>query len=316
VTPGHEALREAFVNALIHADYAGAGGIVIERHPDCFVVENPGTLLVSIEQYLAGGVSECRNRALQQMFLMIGGGERASSGADKIRAGWSAQHWRAPKLEIRSEPDRVRLALSMISLIPDETLDSLRQRFGSRTEELTPAELQALATAHLERGVSNARLQQLVADHPVDITRMLSGLCERGFLDSDNRRRWTTYRLPGGGSPEPSLFSGDSSHLAGDSSHLAGDSSRSEEETRRLRDIAKRIAGRRKVPPDLMKRTIRELCTGRFLTAEELAALLDRTAANLRSRCLTPMVREGLLRLRYPQATNRSDQAYTAEQGS
>jgi ATP-dependent DNA helicase RecG len=302
-------LREAFVNALIHADYAGAGGIVIERHPDRFIVENPGTLLVSIEQYLTGGVSECRNRALQQMFLMIGGGERAGSGADKIRAGWSAQHWRAPKLEIRSEPDRVRLALSMISLIPDETLDSLQQRFGSRTEELTPVELQALATAHLEGAVSNARLQQLVADHPVDITRMLAGLCERGWLVSDNRRRWTTYRLPGAGSAEPSLF-------PGDSSHLAGDSSRSEEESKQLRTIAMRIAGRGKVPPELMKRTIRELCTGRFLTAEELAALLDRTAANLRSRCLTPMVREGLLRLRYPEATNRPDQAYTAEQES
>lgn len=77
VTPAHEALREAFVNALIHADYAGAGGIVVERHADRFAMENPGTLLVSLEQYLRGGVSECRNKALQQMFLMIGGGERA-----------------------------------------------------------------------------------------------------------------------------------------------------------------------------------------------------------------------------------------------
>jgi ATP-dependent DNA helicase RecG len=30
----HEALREAVVNALIHADYRGQGGIVIERYPD------------------------------------------------------------------------------------------------------------------------------------------------------------------------------------------------------------------------------------------------------------------------------------------
>ncbi len=37
VTPAHEALREAFVNALIHGDYAGAGGVVIERYPDRFV---------------------------------------------------------------------------------------------------------------------------------------------------------------------------------------------------------------------------------------------------------------------------------------
>ena len=50
MTPAHEALREAFINALIHADYAGAGGIVVERCPDHMLLSNPGTLLVSLEQ--------------------------------------------------------------------------------------------------------------------------------------------------------------------------------------------------------------------------------------------------------------------------
>lgn len=87
---------EALVNALIHADYNGAGGIVIERRPDGFMLGNPGMLLVSLDQYRTGGVSESRNRALQQMFLMIGGGERAGSGADKIRSGWTSRSWRVP----------------------------------------------------------------------------------------------------------------------------------------------------------------------------------------------------------------------------
>lgn len=220
VTLAHEALREAFVNAIIHGDYAGAGGVVVERYPDRFIIENPGTLLVSVEQYLTGGVSECRNKWLQQMFLM-GGGERAGSGADKIRAGWRTQHWRAPRLELRSEPDRVRLTLPMISLIPAETLDRLRRMFGSRVDSLAAAELQALATADVEGSVSNVRLQELLTDHPVDITRMLTRLCDQGLLVSDNRRRWTTYRL-GSGTREPLFFDkGGSSRLAGDSGHLA-----------------------------------------------------------------------------------------------
>ena len=309
VTPAHEALREAFVNALIHGDYAGAGGVVVERYPDRFIIENPGTLLVSVEQYLAGGVSECRNKSLQQMFLMIGGGERAGSGADKIRAGWRAQHWRAPRLELRSEPDRIRLTLPMISLIPAETLDRLRRAFGSRVDSLASAELQALATSDVEGSVSNVRLQELLTDHPVDITRMLTRLCDQGLLISDNRRRWTTYRL-GGGPREPSHFNvGDSSHLPGDSSHLAAPLDE-------LRRLATPVSGTGKAPPALVRKVILDLCQGRYLTAEELGGLLHRNVDGLRSRYLSPMVSEGILRLRYPAAANRPDQAYTVADGT
>ena len=34
------------------------------------------------------GISDCRNPALQKMFLMIGRGERAGSGMAKIQQGW------------------------------------------------------------------------------------------------------------------------------------------------------------------------------------------------------------------------------------
>ena len=33
------------------------------------------------------------------MFQLMGGGDKAGSGMDKIRAGWRAQHWRSPRLE-------------------------------------------------------------------------------------------------------------------------------------------------------------------------------------------------------------------------
>ena len=326
-TPVHEALREAFVNALIHADYAVPGGIVLERQADRFVMENPGTLLVSLEQYHRGGVSECRNKALQQMFLLIGGGERAGSGADKIRAGWRSQHWRAPLIVTQHQPDRVRLTLPMVSLIPDATLERLRAVFGAHLDTLSPAEIQALATADLEDGVSNARLQELLADHPVDITRMLQRLCEQGYLLSDNRGRWTRYRLSGT-TPEAAdslQLPGDSSHLPADSSHLPRDSSHlpadslqlrgaglSPKEETILRALAEPVSKSKKALARTMRKAIIDLCSGRYLTAEQLAGLLQRNSAGLRDRYLSPLVREGLLRLRYPGTTTRPDQAYTA----
>lgn len=324
VTPTHEALREAFVNALIHADYAGAGGIVVERYPDRYLLSNPGTLLVSLEQYHRGGVSECRNPSLQQMFLLIGGGERAGSGADKIRTGWHLQQWRAPRIEIFDQPDRVDLTLPTVSLIPEGTLQWLRQRFGDEMVDFTAAELQAMATAQLEGAVSNARLQQMLTDHPVDITKMLASLCERGYLVSDRRSRWTAYRLPISGVFEPSLFSPESPHhlsvdsgqMSGDSGQLSGDSGQlTEDDLVALRELAAPVARKRKAEAGQIRSAIIDLCHGRFLTSTQVGDFLQRNSEGIRKRFLNPMVREGVLRLRYPEATNRPDQAYTTAEG-
>jgi ATP-dependent DNA helicase RecG len=356
VTPAHEALREAFINALIHGDYAAPGGLVIERLPHEITIENAGTLLVGMEQYRRGGVSECRNPGLQKMFRMIGGGEHAGSGAEKIRAGWRHQHWRAPLLKTFDHPDRVRLELPTVSLIPDGTLVILRERFGPQVAALSSSELQALATAQIEGAVSNARLQELVVDHPVDITRMLTSLCERGLLVSDNRRRWTTYELSGreaeaslfdaDDAPQPSgdsgqlsknlgQLAGDAAQLSGKSGQLAGDSvgkpvdsigkggdsvgkgvdsvgkADATTEDDLLRQLAEPVVRHKRARADLVRAAIVDLCTERYLTAKQLSDLLQRNQLHLRHAYLAPMVSEGVLQQKYPQATNRPDQAYT-----
>ncbi|MDP3653585.1 MAG: winged helix-turn-helix transcriptional regulator [Rhodoferax sp.] len=87
-TPAHQALREALVNTLIHADYSGRASVLVVKQPSGFVFRNPGMMRVPVAQALAGGASDCRNRTLHQMFLFINLGERAGSGLPKIRSGW------------------------------------------------------------------------------------------------------------------------------------------------------------------------------------------------------------------------------------
>ena len=98
-TEVHQSVREALTNALVHADDRGQGGIVIEKYRDRLEFSNPGLLLLDIEQIYRGGVSECRNPSLQKLFFMIGYGEKAGAGFDKIRHGWQARNWRLPLLE-------------------------------------------------------------------------------------------------------------------------------------------------------------------------------------------------------------------------
>ena len=108
--------------------------------------------------------------------------------------------------------------------------------------------------------------------------------------------------------------------LAGDSGHLPESSGRLPESSghlpdeilTQLRKLAGPVTNRGKVGGEEMASVITALCRGRFLTAEQLAGILGRSAEGLRKRFLTPMTREGKLRLRYPQAPNQPNQAYTA----
>ena len=85
----HQAMREAFVNCLVHADYSQRASVKVVKSSKGFSFRNPGLMRVPIETALQGGESDCRNRTLQQLFLMIGLGEKAGSGVAKIKQGWT-----------------------------------------------------------------------------------------------------------------------------------------------------------------------------------------------------------------------------------
>ncbi len=319
-TPVTEAFQEALVNALIHADYTGQGGIVIDRWPDRLEFSNPGTLLVSREQLLKGGVSECRNKSLQLMFQMLGAGDKAGSGIDKIRSSWAAEHWQSPVLRESHRPERVVLELPMLSLLPEEVLAILRSRFGAAFDALSGDEVHALVTAQLEGTVTNQRLQGMLTLHRVDITRMLSGLVQQGFLESDGVGRGTRYVVrdetpplesgaplssngaPPFGDETPPLSSTSSPATPAELSGLVG--------AEQLWLQATPVRMKKRVKPAVMWEMIRTLCRNDYLTLQQLGLLLGRATKGLQEDHLSPMSRTKLLRLRFPDNLTHPQQAY------
>ena len=321
MSPVHEAIQEALVNSLIHADHHGQGGIVIERFSDRIELNNPGNLLVSLEQWSHGAVSECRNPRLQLMFQLLGTGDKAGSGVDKIRQGWASQKWRWPRIEVRYQPDRVNLVLSMTSLLPNESLAKLRHFNGFDT--LRGNEVEALATADLEGFVTNERLQQFSMEHTTDITKMLQILVAKGFLIKSGYGRWAKYHLADRDGIGNSAHSEKSSMRNGKNSMRNGESSvRNDANSMRnepdqdesvLWEIAAPVREKSRLPSEAIREIIRRLCTGRYLTLSQIGHFMNRNPAGLRNRFIQDMLKNDEL-ITLHSEPNHPQQAYMANE--
>lgn len=196
-SPIHIALREALVNTLVHADYTGRVSILVVKRPDMFGFRNPGLMRVPHELAIKGSHSDCRNRILHQMFLMIGLGERAGSGLPKIFSGWSLNHWRQPLLREIYEPEQTLLELHMADLIPSATLDRLSKSIGPVFSQLPKLEQLIIATAESEDWINHERICEITDEHPRTITLSLSKLERQNILTSTGSHKNKVYHLPG-----------------------------------------------------------------------------------------------------------------------
>ena len=106
----HKALRECLTNALIHADYYGRRGIVIDKEFRKISISNPGTFRISVDEAIAGGISDARNGRL---FTLINVGERSGTGLCDVYNIWEGSGFKRPELIETVDPDRITLTLEI-----------------------------------------------------------------------------------------------------------------------------------------------------------------------------------------------------------
>lgn len=191
----HKAVREALTNLVIHSDYMITGVLKVEKHDDCFVFSNPGSLKIPVMDIYTGGYSKARNPNMQAMFRMIGFGDNIGSGFPTILNAWKKENWRQPCLIENQDLHLVELTLTMASLIPDECHIALHDIYGSDYEKLNKEEQLVLATAFTEKCTSNYRMQQLLGRNSLDVGKTLYALVGKGMLVPANKGRWTSYSL-------------------------------------------------------------------------------------------------------------------------
>ncbi|OIP15112.1 MAG: transcriptional regulator [Betaproteobacteria bacterium CG2_30_59_46] len=331
----HEALREALVNTLIHADHQSSRPINVIKRPDTFIFMNPGRLRIPREQLYQGGVTDPRNPNLQKMFQMLGLGEKAGSGFQKILRAWREQHWMIPLVAENTELEMTRIWLPVASMIPDDVERELRAVVGDAYGTLDELGRVILMLAHRFGEVGNEDIQPYRQEHPREIGARLRELVGAGWLDKTGHGRGTRYRWPQTGGPdlfatEPRGSIGseqtetgsehlpvESEHLPIGSEHLPVESEHlNSEQDAQLLLLAADVRGKGKVPKPLMEATILALCERDWLSLRTLARLLNRESDSLRNHYINAMLLDGRLEARVPGKPNHPNQAYRKKGGA
>ena len=128
-TPVHKAVREAFVNLIIHADYLmDAGTLKVIKRNKSFEFTNPGILKLPIEDIFRGCNSKPRNPHMQTMLRMVGFGDNAGSGFPTILATWKKEGWIEPELIEDTRLNQVTLVLKMVKEEKTQEQDNFNQK--------------------------------------------------------------------------------------------------------------------------------------------------------------------------------------------
>ena len=161
------ALREAVVNAVVHADYAQRGApIRIAIFHDRLEVENPGLLPFGLTlEDLPRGISRLRNRVIGRTFHALGLIEQWGSGIQRMMAACREAGLAPPTLEEIGNRFRVTLWLEQVGA---PTLD--------KTEEAM------LATLRDGTGRVTSEIAKVIGLTPRATRTRLAGLVERGLV--------------------------------------------------------------------------------------------------------------------------------------
>ena len=147
------------------------------------------------------------------MFNLIGVGERAGSGIEKIQKAWNDENWISPQLDENFAPDRVELLLKMennnvadniennTNTIVDN-LSNIDNKVNNREilndvflSSFTDDEIKVLALASVNGSVNNAIVQNLLGKNSKEVHSILKALVKRKVLETSGLGRGVEYKL-------------------------------------------------------------------------------------------------------------------------
>jgi ATP-dependent DNA helicase RecG len=163
------AVREAIMNAIVHADYAQRGApIRVALFDDRLEIENPGLLPFGLTiDDIQRGISKLRNRAIGRVFQELGLIEQWGSGIQRMTASCRDRGLDVPHFEEIGTHFRVTLSAVVRRVPAKDTRDELI--------------LTALAE-NPEAGLSTSQIAERIELSPRATRTRLASLVERGLI--------------------------------------------------------------------------------------------------------------------------------------
>lgn len=188
-TPIHKSLRECLANALIHADFYGRRGIVIDKEFRKITIANPGTFRISIDEAIAGGISDARNGRIFNMFALINVGERSGTGICDVYHVWDENGLKKPSFVETVDPDRVVLTLQIET---DGNPDGNDGNLDGNDGYLTQNEMLVLQVITQNPGLSAAKIGSQIGISKPSVERVLRSLKDKGRIrrEGSTRGKW------------------------------------------------------------------------------------------------------------------------------
>ena len=126
-------------------------------------------------------------------------------------------------------------------------------------------------------------------------------MVERGYLESDNKRRWANYHIKG-------------EKVATSNQKVATSKTKKVATSEQKVDTSEQKVDTSKTKKNLRKKDLEEeilkLCNNRFRKKDELASLLGKSENYLKDKFIYRMQREGKLEPYFPLTPNHPEQAY------
>ena len=188
------AFREAFVNALIHRDYARLGATHIRMNDDGLVISNPGGFVEGVTlQNILVTEPRPRNPLLADIAKRIGLAERTGRGIDRIFMGMLRYGRPAPDF---SRSDATSVILQLSSSEGDMDFLEIVLREEERTGKPMPLDsLIALSRLRAERRLTISDLVPSLQKTEQEARRTIEKLTEAGLVEAHGTGRGRTYTL-------------------------------------------------------------------------------------------------------------------------
>lgn len=186
-----EALREAWLNCLVHRDYSFSGSTIINIYDDRIEFVSLGGLVPGLElESIFLGISQSRNPNLAALFYRMRLIESYGTGISKINRGYRNRE-KAPKFETAAGVFRVTLPNNNeVEGVAEYVPDHKSERNVKKDESILVMEYVA------EHGsVTRQETEALIQVGSTKAFRILKTLCTEGKLQVEGKGKQVKYVL-------------------------------------------------------------------------------------------------------------------------